>query len=198
MTDRAGILLAAGGSRRLGRDKRLLQIGGETLLRRAARALAAVAEPAVVVLSAPSAELVREIAGLALEIVHGPETAEGMGRSLALGAVALVARGVERGSVLVSLVDQPAVDAALLDALAAAAEAAEGWAVSDYGDGAWGPPVCLPASALGDLARLRGDRGARAIVEGYGGRVVRFPFRAGRVDVDTSEDYAGFDAGADG
>jgi len=198
MTARAGILLAAGASRRLGRDKRLLRFGAETLLRRAARALAEVADPAIVVLSEPRPELVRELAGLAVVAVHGPETEEGMGRSLALGAAALATRGVERGSVLVALVDQPNVDAVALAALAAAAEAAEGWAVSDYGDGAWGPPVCLPAAALAGLRSLRGDRGARAIVERHPGRVVRHPLPAARLDIDAPGDYSAPDAGADG
>jgi len=191
MSRRAGILLAAGGSARLGRDKRLLRFRGESLLRRAARALAAVADPAVVVLPDLRTELVDELAGLAIGAVHGRETSEGMGRSLALGAAALAARGVASGSVLVALVDQPLVDAATLDALAAAAEGAEGWAVCDYGDDSWGPPVCLPATALPELARLRGDRGARAVVERHAGRVARHPAPAARRDIDSAEDYAG-------
>ncbi|MCB9377845.1 MAG: NTP transferase domain-containing protein [Holophagales bacterium] len=200
MSPLAGILLAAGGSARLGRDKRLLHFRGETLLRRAAAALAAVADPAVVVLPDPRAELTRELDGLAVEAVHAAETAEGMGRSLALGAAALGARRVAEGSVLVTLVDQPRVDAGLLAALAAAAEGGEGWAVCDYGDGNWGPPVCLPAAALPDLETLRGDRGARAIVERHerrSGRVVRHPAPGARRDIDSDEDYARLASEAD-
>ena len=190
MSRRAGILLAAGESKRFGRDKRLLRIDGETLLRRAARALAAVAAPAVVVLSEPHPAFDLALEGLSLVAVHDPETRRGMGRSLALGAAALAARGVDGGVLLVALVDQPRVDAAALDGLAATAESAGGWAVCDYGMGAWGPPVCLPTDVLPELLRLDGDRGAREIVERRWDRVARFDFPAAAADLDSPADYA--------
>ena len=192
MSGRAGILLAAGESKRFGRDKRLLRIAGETLLRRAARALAAVAAPAVVVLPERRPDFDLALAGLSIVAVHDPETRRGMGRSLALGAAALAAHGIDDGVLLVALVDQPRVDAAALDRLAATAEAAGGWAVCDYGGDAWGPPVCLPAQALPELLRLDGDRGAREIVERHWDRVARFDLPGGGVDLDTPADYARF------
>ncbi len=195
MNRRAGILLAAGDSRRFGRDKQLLLFAGETLLRRAARALVAVAAPAVALLPEARLDLAAELDGLALAAIHHPETRRGMGRSLALGAAALGARGVDSGSVLVALVDQPHVDAEVLGALAAAAEAAHGWAVCDYGAGAWGPPICLPAAALPELYRLDGDRGARELVASRWDLVARFECRAGGVDIDTPDDYARLAAG---
>jgi len=190
MTPVAGLLLAAGRSTRLGRDKRLLTFRGETLLRGAARRLAAVARPALVVLPPPDPRLAAELAGLAVEIVENPEPERGLGRSLALGASALAARGVERGEVLLTLVDQPRIESEHLEALIAAAAASGGWAVSDYGGGDWGTPACLPASALAELARLDGDAGARALFAARGEAVVRVPCPAARLDVDRSEDYA--------
>lgn len=189
MTPVAGLLLAAGRSTRLGRDKRLLRFRGETLLRGAARRLAAVARPALVVLPAADARLAAELDDLAVEIVENPEPERGLGRSVALGASALAARGVERGTVLLTLVDQPRLECAHLEALIAAAEAGGGWAVCDYGGGEWGTPASLPASALADLARLDGDLGARALFAARGEAVARVPCPEARLDVDRSDDY---------
>lgn len=190
MTPVAGLLLAAGRSTRLGRDKRLLTFRGETLLRGAARRLAAIARPALVVLPSAEPRLAAELAGLAVEIVGNPEPERGLGRSLALGASALAARGVEQGAVLLTLVDQPRIEPAHLVALIAAAGAGGGWAVSDYGGAAWGTPACLPASALADLARLDGDCGARTLFETRGEAVARVACPEARLDVDRMEDYA--------
>src|SRR3989442_7460873 len=71
----AGVLLAAGASRRMGpgRNKMLLKLEGEALVRRAARrALAAGLSPVVVVLGHESDRAMSELAGLACEGVVKP------------------------------------------------------------------------------------------------------------------------------
>jgi len=189
----AGILLAAGGSSRLGRDKRRLLYAGKSFLRRSAEALAAVASPALVVLPPSADEAAAELAGLAVETIVNPDPARGQASSLALGAAELVARGAGDAGVLLLLVDQPLVDRHVLSTLIAAAAAAEGWAASDYGNGGWGPPAHLPGSALAELAALAGPRGARPLLERRraspaGLALASFP--GGRFDVDTEADYA--------
>lgn len=193
MSGTAGILLAAGGSARLGRDKRLLRFGGATLLRRAAEEMAAVAAPALVVLPPRAAEAEAELAGLAVEALINPEPERGQASSLALAAAALAARDLRPAGVLLLLVDQPLADRHLFARLMASAAAAGGWAASDYGNGGWGPPAHLPGAALAELAALCGPRGARPLLERRraspaGLALVAFP--GGRFDVDTEADYA--------
>lgn len=193
MTDTAGILLAAGGSSRLGRDKRTLRYEEVSFLRRSAGALAAVAAPAVVVLPPGAVEAEAELVGLAIERVVNPDPARGQASSLALGAAALLARGVRPAGVLLLLVDQPLVDRGLLERLIATAAAADGWAASDYENGGWGPPAHLPGSALGELAALAGPRGARPLLERRRASpegLALLGFAGGRFDVDTEADYA--------
>jgi molybdenum cofactor cytidylyltransferase len=189
----AGLLLAAGGSSRLGRDKRTLRFRGESFLRRAAEALAAVASPALVVLPPGATEAERELAGLAVEAIVNPDPARGQASSLALGAAALLARPARPAGVLLLLVDQPLVDRRLLERLIETAEAAGGWAASDYENGGWGPPAHLPASALEQLAALAGPRGARPLLErrrASPAGLALLGFAGGRFDVDTEADYA--------
>ena len=72
----AGVLLAAGASRRMGpgRNKMLLKLEGEALVRRAARrALAAGLSPVVVVLGHESDRAKGELTGLACEVVVNPD-----------------------------------------------------------------------------------------------------------------------------
>ncbi|MEK7877299.1 MAG: NTP transferase domain-containing protein, partial [Pseudomonadota bacterium] len=80
------ILLAAGGSSRLGRPKQLLRFGGETLLRRAARTLTETEYfPIVVVLGAEPDSSFEEIKGLAVHAVINPSWAQGMSSSIRKG-----------------------------------------------------------------------------------------------------------------
>jgi CTP:molybdopterin cytidylyltransferase MocA len=187
----AGILLAAGASSRMGREKQLLSAKGKTFLRGIAEALGAVASPLVVVLPAARLELARELEGIPAEVVLNDRTDLGMATSLALAASSL-ARGSGVDLVLVALVDQPLVSRPLFESLVGAAVSARGFAACDYGGGAWGAPACFPAAELPALAALDGERGARALLEPVRARgelaLVTFP--GGRFDVDTEDDYA--------
>jgi len=188
----AGILLAAGTSSRLGRDKQKLSAGGKTFLRGVAESLGAVASPLVVVLPAERPELARDLSETPAEVVLNEQSNLGMGTSLALAARALLSRAAALDFVLVALVDQPLVSRALFEDLLAAARGARGFAACDYGAGAWGAPACFPSPELPALAGLSGERGARSLLEPVGsrGELALVPFPGGRFDVDTEDDYA--------
>lgn len=106
MTGVHGILLTGGSSARMGSPKALLEIGGETLARKAARALSAVAEPVVAV---------GMDAGLDLEHVDDPQL--GPLWALRVGCHRLEEMG-EMGPVLLLGCDLPLVTAGLLALLA--------------------------------------------------------------------------------
>lgn len=186
----AAILLAAGRSARLGRPKAALPWRGTTLLGWAAAELTAVASPLVVVLAADSPAgslLPASDATLLVRVAGG-----GLGDSLAAGARTLAERAGTPAHLLIALVDQPLAGRRLYADLLAAARAGAGWAASDYGDGILGPPVCLPAAELAELATLTGDVGARAWLSrrAAAGSLATVPFPGGRFDVDTEADYA--------
>lgn len=176
----AAVVLAAGAGRRMGGPKALLRLGGETLLRRAVRAgLEAGCSPVVAVIGAWDSGL----DGLEVRTVSNPGAQEGMASSIRLGIAALTPE-VE-GAVLLT-VDQPAVDAALLqDLLALAATNPERPAACAYA-GTLGIPAVLPRRFFPELLALRGDRGAKALL--LREQAAALPFPAGADDLDTPGD----------
>lgn len=188
----AGIVLAAGASTRLGQAKQLLKYQGKTLLARTISALqAAECAPLVVVIGAREAEIRDTLDALpyraSLQVIHHPGWAEGMGSSIAAGAQALpeVLHGV-----VLSVCDQPALDAAVLRRLRAEINGDPAQIlVSAYGT-SHGPPVYFGANYLPELAQLSGQAGAKSILLRYAEQVINIPFPDGAWDVDTPADCA--------
>jgi len=185
----ACVVLAAGGSTRLGRPKQLLRYRGRTLLGRAAAAGAAHAStPPVVVLGA---ERLRLRALLRRERVRcriavNARWREGLGSSLAAGVAALP-RAAD--AVLVLLVDQPAVTGASLARLVAAWRRRPGVAAAARYAGKTGVPAILPRALIRSARRFGGDVGARELLRVQRAlTLVDLPEAA--FDVDTEEDAA--------
>lgn len=174
------VLLAAGGSRRLGRPKQLLPWRGEALVRHAARAaLGCGADETLVVVGAHEDAVRAALAELPLRIVPNPDWEDGLASSLRVGAQA-----ARHDALLVVLADQPHVDAALLAALVDAGRAGATRVACDYAGRAGVPAFFAHGDELHDLSR---DRGARDLLQDPS--VPRIPFPAGTVDIDTEEDW---------
>ncbi|MDT0344045.1 nucleotidyltransferase family protein [Streptomyces litchfieldiae] len=161
----AGLLLAAGGGRRLGgRPKALLTYRGRLFVEHAAEELrAAGCAPVHVVLGA-AADEVRARARLAgCALVGNPDWESGMASSLRAGLVSLP-RGL--GGALVALVDQPGIGAAAMARVAGAYRSPKTLAAAAYG-GRRGHPVLLGAAHFPGVVRAaRGDEGARGYLRG--------------------------------
>src|ERR1035441_658540 len=114
------IVLAAGGSSRMGTVKQLLELDGKPLIVRAADAmLGSPARPVVVVVGA-HAEMVRApIARHPVSVVFNPEWASGLASSIRVGLAALLAAEPGLDAVLVALCDQPALSPEVIGRLAA-------------------------------------------------------------------------------
>lgn len=182
------IILAAGGSRRLGTPKQLLRdASGETLIVRAARTvLASVCRPVVVVLGAAADTIRPALDGLPVTIAVNPDWESGMAGSLQAGLVAL--GEVDAGLML--LCDQPGVTPALLNLLAATYQTTgHGLVACKYG-GALGVPALFARSLFPDLLALHGEQGARRIIQTYAGPQSHISFPEGISDVDTLADAA--------
>src|SRR5436190_23515407 len=115
----AGVILAAGASRRMGRNKMLLELEGESLVRRAAqRALAAGLSPVVVVIGHEADRLRAELNGLPLELAVNPDYTGPTSGSLHRGLNLL---GADVEAVVVMLGDMVRVTVETLAMLVAAA-----------------------------------------------------------------------------
>ncbi|MER7182542.1 nucleotidyltransferase family protein [Streptomyces hyaluromycini] len=163
----AGLLLAAGGGRRLGgRPKALLTHRGRPLVEYAAGVLRAGGCGPVHVVLGARADDVRERAELGgCVVVENPDWAEGMGSSLRVGLESLAGAGVR--AALVSLVDQPGIGAAAV-ARVVTGFRDESSLVSAAYDGVRGHPVLFGARHwAGIAASATGDRGARAYLKAH-------------------------------
>ncbi|MEU3503245.1 nucleotidyltransferase family protein [Streptomyces hundungensis] len=168
-----GVLLAAGGGRRLGgRPKALLAHRGRPLVENAVRVLREGGCATVYVVLGAAAEEVRARADLAgCVLVDNPEWERGMGSSLRAGLEALAASepGVGGGAraALVSLVDQPGIGAEAVARVLAAHRSDDSLAAASYG-GKRGHPVLFGAGRWADIAAsATGDRGARAYLTAH-------------------------------
>ncbi|MGW5469043.1 nucleotidyltransferase family protein [Streptomyces chartreusis] len=161
----AGLLLAAGGGRRLGgRPKALLPHRGRPLVEHAAGVLRTAGLTHVhVVLGARAAD-VREQAELGdCVLVENPDWADGMGSSLRAGLDSLAGTGAT--ATLVSLVDQPGIGPEAMARVLAAYEDETSLVSAAY-DGVRGHPVLFGAAHwAGIAATATGDQGARAYLK---------------------------------
>lgn len=188
----AGLLLAAGGGRRLGgRPKALLAHRGRPLVEHAVGVLRAAGCTRVHVVLGAAAATVRERAELGdCVLVENPEWAEGMGSSLRAGLGSLA--GTTARAALVSLVDQPGIGAEAMRRVLAAYED-EASLVSAAYDGVRGHPVLLGAAHwAGVAATATGDRGARAYLKEHRGALTLIECGdvARPYDIDTVADLA--------
>jgi molybdenum cofactor cytidylyltransferase len=186
----AAIILAAGGSRRLGQPKQLLLYRGETLLNRAIRvAMEAGASPVLTVLGAQGDRIAESIQSQAVIRVHNERWDEGMGGSIATGMQALDAGAHEVRGVMLMGCDQPRLTADHLRALvgAFASQTSPPIVASSYA-GVRAVPAVFPRETFAALRALRGDKGARSIIELAPCPVVAVEFAGGEVDIDWPED----------
>lgn len=185
----AGILLAAGAATRMGRNKLLIELAEEPLVRRAARrALEAGLGPLVVVLG-HEADLARAaLAGLPCTAVLNPRFPEGMNTSLSAGVAALPP---EAEAAVVLLADMPFVDPEMIRAVVARwRETGAPVVASRYGEVA-APPTLYARALFPQLGGGTGEGRGREVVRGQGERAsfVDWP-PAALADLDVAEDVA--------
>jgi molybdenum cofactor cytidylyltransferase len=184
----AGILLAAGTSSRMGRNKLLLELDGESLLRGAARrALAGGLAPLVVVLGHEADRARHELAGLPCRAVVNPGFEDGITSSLAAGLDALPA---EVAAVAVLLADMPLVTAEMIAGLVARYRASTApLVISDY-QGVNAPPMLYDRSLFGELRAMRGGGCGKQVVKRHRGEadVLTWPAEA-LTDLDVPGDF---------
>jgi molybdenum cofactor cytidylyltransferase len=182
----SGLVLAAGGSRRLGRPKQLLPYGDTTLLGHVVATARGCGFDQLVVAIGGGADEVRAAVDLrGTEVVVNDAYGEGCSSSI---AAALAAVDPRCEVLVLMLGDQPGVTAETAGALLAGRGDAE-LAVCRYDDGR-GHPIAFARSVFGDLANLHGDKGVWRLLDRGGDSVieVRVPGPI-PLDVDTPEDY---------
>jgi molybdenum cofactor cytidylyltransferase len=182
-----GLVLAAGGSKRLGAPKQLLPYGGATLLDRVLdTARACPFDQLLCVLGGSANEILSRVDLTGATVVVNDQFGEGCSSSI---AAALQAVDPRAGVLVLMLGDQPGVTAAAVQALIVNRGDAQ-LAACAYDDGR-GHPLAFARSTFGDLAALHGDKGVWKLLDRHAEEVVDVPI-AGPIprDVDTEGDYS--------
>lgn len=184
----AGVILAAGASRRMGTNKMLLPVDGEPMVRRTVRAaLDAGLAPVVVVLGHEPDRARQALEGLTCTFVESDDFTGPTSASLHAGLRAL---GSGTDAAVVLLGDMVRVSAPMIAALADSARAGSSpLEVSRYGE-ILAPPLLFRRALWPELLAWTGEGCGKAVVRAHEGEATIHDWPASALqDVDTKADY---------
>lgn len=184
----AGVILAAGASRRMGMNKMLLELEGESLIRRAVRnALAAGLSPVIVVIGHEPDRIRAALRDLPVVFAINSDFTGPTSGSLHQGLRAL---GAEVGAAVVMLGDMVRVTAQTLAMLVAAARGTDApLVVSRYGD-VTAPPLLFRRSLFSELLAWTGEGCGKTVVKAHSHEAMYVDRPVALLaDVDTPEDF---------
>lgn len=193
----AGIILAAGRARRMGRPKQLLAYRGKPLIANALAKALQVLDPVIVVLGAYCEEVRTAVDAAAngrpVHIVENANWEAGMASSIACG-ISYLLETTNMDAALLLAADQPLITAEQLSALCSTfsnsgTNPPPDIVAAEYG-GTLGIPAVFGKQLFPRLLLLTGDRGARSLLLDPALRVTPMPCPEAALDIDTPEDAA--------
>jgi molybdenum cofactor cytidylyltransferase len=186
----AAIVLAAGRSSRMGRNKLLGLIDGKPMVARIAEtALASGAVcPIIVVTGFEAHRIAAALQGLDVTIVNNPAFEQGLSTSLQAGLAALPP---DCEGALILLGDMPQIEPSDITALISAAKDREAICVP-VNNGKMGNPILWGATYFPEMMQLTGDTGAKQLLAKHPQCIVEVPIASDRIftDIDTPSDLA--------
>jgi len=182
----SGLVLAAGGSKRLGRPKQLLPFGSATLLDHVLDvARVCPFDQLLCVVGGGADGVLQTVDFGGVQVVENPAFGKGCSSSI---AAALGAVDAHSEVLVLMLGDQPGVGAATVEALLSGRGDAP-LAACSYADGR-GHPLAFARSMFGELSEMHGDKAVWKLLDSHGAEVVDVPIDGAIPrDVDTWEDY---------
>ncbi len=182
----AGILLAAGGSSRLGAPKQLLEKDGIPLVRQiATTGLNSGLNPLIVITGANQEKIRKALTGLPVKVVENPDWLSGQGTSVAAGVRALPSN---TGGVVFLLSDQPFVTEPLIRKIIDEAVTTQKPVIAPLAGGKRSNPVYFDRITFADLKLLTGDEGGRKLFSKYTLWYFEWHDEKILMDLDTPED----------
>ena len=184
------IILAAGGSTRLGRPKQLLSFGKKLLVQHVTHEAINAKPGVVVVVTGANAKKVSEsIANEEIVLAYNKNWQEGMGSSIKTGIAFLQSLPRTFQSVIICVCDQPFVNTDLfLELIKKKKETGKGMIACAY-DNTLGTPVLFDSIYFNQLQMLAVTEGAKTLLQKYEEDVATVSFPLGQIDIDTEEEY---------
>lgn len=186
----AAVVLAAGSSRRMGEQHKLLaKLNGTPMVSLVVDAvLSSAVHSTTVVVGYQSEEVCSALKGCDVRVVKNSHYSQGLASSLKLGLSSLSA---EIDGAMIILADMPFVGTDLIDRLIGALGSAKGKdIIVPVKSGRFGNPVIWPARLFPEMMKLKGDAGAKILLSRFAENVITVPVLGNGAffDVDTPSD----------
>lgn len=182
------VLLAAGGSRRLGQPKQLVSFKGKCLLQHAIDCTDEILFESKVMILGANAEMIKQkVDPKSFHICINDHWERGMAGSLWLGVDRLLHLCTDLNAIVIMVSDQPFISKELLMEMVGLYKSESSIVVCQY-QGVKGVPALFAAKYFDELSRLSGDQGARKIIREYEDILTVVKFDQGDFDIDTIED----------
>lgn len=188
----SAVVLAAGLSTRMGRNKLLLNFKDKPLIARLVDNLLASKIDEVIVVLGHEIEKVRaELQGKPVRLVHNPDYREGLSTSVRTGVDAV---SPDADGIMICLADQPLLEPADVNQIVAAfadAKKVNKSIVVPFFEGERGNPVILDASLRVAILGIVGDVGCKGVIKRYPEKVYALEMENDHVvrDVDDVKAY---------
>lgn len=184
------LMMAAGTSSRMGKPKQLLPWGNKTLIEYQITVLLETNQQVSVVLGAYAEKISKVIEKYPIDIYVNENWKKGMGTSIAYGVKQLIKKDPTVEGILISLIDQPLINATHFNKMLRFFEPGKGQInVSKSKDGWSGVPVLFDRAYFNELIDLQGDDGAKLIIKKYRNSVKLIDSEDSLKDIDTHEAY---------
>ena len=181
------IVLAAGESRRMGRQKLLLELDGKPLIRHVVDAVSASAVDEIIVVTGGHHDEVVAALGDGVEFARNPDPSRGMLSSVRCGLEAVI----ETDAIAMFLGDQPRIEPKVIDAVLTAFAASEQSIAVPTMNGKRGHPLVFAAAYRDEILNSFDEVGLRGLLLAHPDELCEVPVESPAVleDVDTPEDF---------
>ena len=181
------IILAAGGSTRLGFPKQLVEIEGKALIERSIEAALGASTDVFVVLGANRAQIEPKTSTYPVSIIENANWELGMGHSIQVG-VKTVLEKADFDALILTVCDQVHLTSSLFMHLIAAKKEQKTGIIAARYQGSLGVPVLFSKKYFPSLLQFSGEKGAKKLLSKHLDDCFGVDFSGGEVDVDTVED----------
>ena len=187
----AGIILAAGEGKRIGKHKLTLPLGSRTIIDRVLEAATKSRLDKIILVTKPDDhEVVETGKKYGIAIVSNPDYKEGMSTSIKKGLLELDKfKRIDGFCVLLG--DQPFINPSTIDRLIEAFHSGKKEIIVPFYQGKNGNPVLFDIAWKEDFMRISGDIGGRVIIKKYPEKVTKIEMSDNTIlfDIDKKEDY---------
>jgi len=184
------ILLAAGGSSRMGQPKQLLPWGNQTLIEHQIQTIIKTGSPVNVVLGSNANLVVPIIEKYGINIFINENWKNGMGSSIAHGIQQSTIKFPGADGLLIALLDQPLISVSHYKKMKDIFLPGKRQIVISQSNSGWqGVPVLFDSFYFEELKQVKGDEGARQLTLKYKNEITTVECGDQTDDIDTPEKY---------